>query len=259
MDKEYEIRGIDKILAAVSKEDLARFFGVEQDADFVELITRNLMEYGVPSGLEIAGYETTNYDKDLIRKGMGEYLQGLCDKYINDGKAAVGITYPITDADLTELYFYIDEPVRDEDLHNIYAVKTFLGGVSTFGHTMGKGFYEAHKDEIEKFQNEFIKYRYDESAFDDYIRDCFDRLSGEKVQEENEEYYFDYEREAVEEEKKRMARAEELISQLTGGKSINDVTLQDLEQIKKGLQARQEKVQEAFEEKFGDKKDTQEK
>ena len=56
-----------------------------------------------------------------------------------------------------------------------------------------------------------------------------------------------------------MAKAEELISKLTGGKSIQQVTLQDLEQIKQGLKARQEKVQEAFEEKFGDKKDTKEK
>ncbi|MBO4816554.1 MAG: hypothetical protein J5507_06705 [Clostridia bacterium] len=257
MDKEYEIRGIDKILGAVSKEDLARFFGVEQDADFVALITRNLSEYNVPTGLEIAGYEATNYED--MKKGIDGYLQDLCEKYIRDGKATVGITYPITNADLTELYFYIDEPVSNEDLHNIYAVKTFLGGVSTLGYTMGKGFYEEHKDEIEKFQEEYRKPMYEERDFDEYVRKYFDRLSGKKVEEENQEYYFDYERERAEEEKKRMAKAEELISKLTGGKSIQQVTLQDLEQIKQGLKARQEKVQEAFEEKFGDKKDTKEK
>lgn len=256
MEKSYEIKGIDKIIEKVSKEDLARYFGAEQDANFEALILESLRTHGVPSGLEIAGYEITSYDD--MKKGMDGYLQDLCEKYIKDGKAAIGMNYPINKGDMTELYFYVDEPIKDEALYSILGAKTHLGGVSTLGHTMGKGFYEAHKDEISKFQEEAGKSWDDKRAFDDYVRDYFDRLSGEKVKEDDEsEYYFDWERERAQEEKKRMQGAEQLISKLTGGKSIENVTLQDLEQIKQGLIARQEKVQEAFAERFGTKENEQ--
>ena len=257
MSEKYKIKGIDKILATVSKEDLAKYFETEQDADFVAIITESLKERGVPSGLEIAGYEATNYED--MKKGIDGYLKDLCGKYIKDGKATIGMIYPIINANMSELYFYVDEPVRDKDLYGIFGAKTQLGGVSILGYTMGKGFYEAHKDEIEKFQKEFNKSWNDERAFDDYLRDKFDRLSGKKEPEEREEYYFDWERERAEKEKERMTGVEKLISQLTGGKSIEDVTLQELEQIKQGLIARQQKVQEAFAEKFGTKENEQEK
>lgn len=257
MEKEYKIKGIDKILGTVSKENLARYFQVEQDADFEALITESLKEMGVPNGLEIAGYEARNYED--IKNGMDGYLQELCAKYIEGGKAAIGMNYPLTKENITELYFYIDEPIKDETLSKMWTAKTHLGGVMTLGHTMGKGFYESHKDEISKFQEESSKSWDDQRAFDDYVRDYFDRLSGRKEKEEREDYYFDWERERAQKEKERMVGAEKLISQLTGGKSIEDVTLQDLEQIKQGLIARQEKVQEAFAEKFGTKENQQEK
>ena len=240
MEKEYKIKGIDKIIGAISKEDLARYFETDQNANFEALITESLKTRGVPSGLEVAGYESKNFED--MKKGMDGYLQDLCEKYIKDGKAAIGMNYPITHADMTELYFYVDEPVKDEDLYSILGAKTHLGGVLTLGHIMGKGFYEAHKDEIGKFQEEASKSWYDQRAFEDYVRD-----------------YFDWERERAQKEKERMAGAEQLISKLTGGKSIEDVTLQDLEQIKQGLIARQEKVKEAFAEKFGTKENEQEK
>lgn len=257
MEKEYKIKGIDKIIGAISKEDLARYFETDQNANFEALITESLKTRGVPSGLEVAGYESKNFED--MKKGMDGYLQDLCEKYIKDGKAAIGMNYPITHADMTELYFYVDEPVKDEDLYSILGAKTHLGGVLTLGHIMGKGFYEAHKDEIGKFQEEASKSWDDQRAFEDYVRDYFDRLSGRKEPEEREEYYFDWERERAQKEKERMAGAEQLISKLTGGKSIEDVTLQDLEQIKQGLIARQEKVKEAFAEKFGTKENEQEK
>lgn len=253
MEKTYQIKGINKILETVSKEDLARYFQVEQDADFEKLIIESLRIRGVPSGLEIAGYESRNYE-DLTKKGMDGYLQELCEKYIKDGKAAIGMSYALTKEDITELYFYIDEPIKDETLSEIRLAKTHLGGVMTLDYTMGKGFYEAHKDEISKFQEEASKYWDDQRAFDDYVRDYFDRLSGKKVKEDDErEYHFDWERERAQKEKERMQGAEQLISTLTGGKSIEDVTLQELEQIKQGLIARQEKVKEAFAERFGTK------
>lgn len=258
MKKGYHIKGIDKILATVSKEDLARYFEVEQDADFETIITESLKERGVPSGLEIAGYEAINYEN--IKNSMGGYLEGLSEKYNKDGKGAIGINYPLTEDSITELYFYIDEPIRDEVLGGIVGAKTFLGGVSTINCTMGKKFYEAHRDEISKFQEEYIKGMNDETAFNQYMRDYFDILLGRKgrVKEDDErEYFFDWERERAQKEKERRKNTEQLISILTGGKSIEDVTLQELEQIKQGLETRQEKVREAFAERFAGKEDEQ--
>lgn len=257
MEKEYKIKGIEKITEKISKEDLARFFHAKQNDDFETLITENLKMYEVPSGLEIAGYESRNYED--MKNGMDGYTQELCEKYIKDGKAAIGIGYPIGNKDVEELYFYIDEPIKDETLNNIWMTKIHLGGVSTLGYTMGKGFYEAHKDEISKFQEEYGKSTDQERDFQDYVRDYFDKLSGKKGKEEKEEYYFDWEREHAQKEHERMKGAEQLISKLTGGKSIEEVTLQDLEQIKQGLISRQEKVKEAFAEKFGTKENEQEK
>lgn len=150
MSSEYKIKGISKIIEKVSKEDLARYYGVEQDADFEEIITQSLRKMGVPNGLEVAGYEEANY-ADV--KGIDGYLQDLSTKYIADGKAAIGMIYPITKADMTELYFYIDEPIKSETIGKIWAAKTHLGGVSTLGHTMGKGFYEAPKENLQKQDN----------------------------------------------------------------------------------------------------------
>lgn len=257
MDKEYEIKGIEKIIEKVSKEDLAKYYGVEQDSNFETVINESLKKWGVPNSLEIAGYEETNYED--MKNGMDGYLKDLCEKYIKDGKAAVGIGYPITKADVTELYFYIDEPIKDEALSNMLTGKINLGGVSILGYTMGKGFFEAHKDEISKFEEEASKSWDEQRNIDDYIKDYFDRYSGRKEKEEVEDYYFDWERERAQEEKERMASAEKLISQLTGGKSIEDVTLHDLEQIKQGLIARREKVKEAFSERFGTKENQEEK
>ena len=256
MEKEYQIKGIDKILETVSKEDLARYFEVEQDADFETLITESLKAKGVPNGLEIAGYESRNYED--MEKGLDGYLHELCSKYIEGGKAAIGIDYPLTKGNRTELFFYIDEPIKDDTLSKMWPAQTHLGGVVTLGHTMGKGFYEAHKDEISKFEEESSKFREDERAFDDYVKDYFERLSGEKEEEDEEkEYLFDWERERAQKEKERMLSAEQLISTLTGGKSIRDVTLYDLEQIKQGLIARKEKVEKAFAERFGTKENEQ--
>lgn len=49
MDKKYEIKGIEKIIEKVSKEDLSEYYGVEQDANFEAVITEALkkMEFQV--------------------------------------------------------------------------------------------------------------------------------------------------------------------------------------------------------------------
>ena len=87
MEQKYEIRGIDRILSVVSREDLAETFEVSPDEDFEQIITEDLRDMGIPSGLEVAGYERTNYE-DLI--GGKNRTKELCDKYTNDGKAAIG-------------------------------------------------------------------------------------------------------------------------------------------------------------------------
>ena len=39
MEKKYKIKGIEKILEKVSKEDLGKYYGVDINADFESLIT----------------------------------------------------------------------------------------------------------------------------------------------------------------------------------------------------------------------------
>lgn len=259
MAKEYRIKGIEKILESVSKEDLARYFETEQDADFEELITESLKLHNVPNGLEIAGYENKKYE-DMGPNGYSGYLQELCGKYTKDGKAAIGLNYPITKNDVTELYFYIDEPIEDKDLETIWGVKTHLSGVSTMGLTMGKGFYERYKDEIGRFQEEYGRASDEQRDFTNYVKAYFVKLSGKEQKEDDEkEYIFDWQRKQAQEKRERVQRTEQLISRLTGGKKIGDVSLQELEQIKQGLEERQKKVQLAFAERFGTKENQSEK
>lgn len=239
MEKRYEIRGIDKIIGAVSNEDLARYFKTEPDADFKTLIGEDLKQRGVPSGLEIAGYEERNYSD--MKDEHGEFLHYLFERYIKDGKAAIGITYPITKSDIAELYFYIDEPIKDEELSSILGLETQLASISILGYTMGKGFYERHKDEIDKFQEENGKADKDKKTFDDYVTNYFSRLSGTiPLRGKRSQIEKDY-----------MSSAERLISQLTDGKSMNDVTLQDLENIKQALTIRQARAKHLFAYRFG--------
>lgn len=257
MDKKYEIKGIEKIIEKVGVENLAKYFNVGQDADFIALLTESIKERGVPSGWEVAGYEARSYED--IGYNKDKYWKELCEKYLKEGKAAIGLNYNFTNSDISELYFYIDEPVRDEELYGIGAAKIHLGGVSTMGLTMGKGFYEAHKDEISKFQEEYGKTADQEKDFQDYVKKYFDRLSGRSREEEEENYTFDWQRERAQKEKERMAGAESLISQLTNGKSIENVTLQELEIIKQGLIDRREKAKAVFIERFGAKDTEQDK
>lgn len=235
MEKEYKIKGIDKIIKAICKEDLARFFfQKEKDVDYEVLITECLKGYKIPNGMEIAGYETI----DL--KDRTTYFNKICEKYLKDGKGLIVINFPITKNGLTELYFYIDEPIKNEVLNSIIGIKTHFGDVSTLGYTMGKGFYENHKDELIKFKEEFGKTIDETNQFDYYEREYFNRLSQVRLKENECDYL----------QKQHMAGAEMLIAELTGRKSITDITLQELEQVKQALIARNKKVKQAFSERF---------
>lgn len=257
MKTEYRIGGISKILEKVSKEQLAQYYEVEPTADFEALILEELKERKVPNGMEIAGYETRTMQEVL--NARTSYVEEIAQKYTQEGKAVVGMPYtvaemgnrePESDFSMSEealnqisraeLYFYIDTPIKDEEAWGMYCAKIHIGGVSTLGYTMGRSFYETHKDEIEKLQEEYRKPMSEQRIFENSVQDYFDKLTG---------------RRKIERTSKEDA---EIIAQITGGRAMESLSLKELEQIKQGLIARQEKVKEAFAQRFGKMQEEQE-
>lgn len=253
MDTQYNIKGIEKIIESASKEDLAKYYEVDVNSDFAPLILDELQSRGVPNGMEIAGYETKNIEEIALNGGYSAYSSELCKKYTSNGKAAIGVSHSFNDNldEKSYIIFNIDAPISDKELSNIGGLKMYLGGYSTLGYTMGHDFYEAHKDEIKQYQDEYGQAFDDSRNFSSYLRERFDVLSGRKEQRKEPETYFsDWERQRAEEEKAQRSKTEQLISTLTGGKTIDQVSLSDLQTIKDALEGRQKQVEQKFSEKF---------
>lgn len=252
METQYNIKGIEKIIESASKEDLAKYYGVDANSDFAPLILDELQSRGVPNGMEIAGYESKSIEEIAQNGGYSVYYDELSQKYLTNGKAAIGVSHPIKGlGEESYILLYIDEPINTKELYNVIGVIMHLGGCSTLGYTMGHSFYEAHKDEIKQYQDEYGQAFDDNHNFTSYIRERFDVLSGRKEQrKEPETYSFDWERQKAEEKKAQRSRTEQLISTLTGGKTIDQVSLSDLQTIKDALEGRQKQVEQKFSEKF---------
>lgn len=137
MNEKYEIKGIEKIIEKVGKKQLAEYYQVGEDADFKSLIMESLEYRKVPNGLEIASYETINYEDEYKLAGNSKYnMEELYEKIAEEeGKALVGINFNIAGQELSDLYFYIDKPIKTELLQQMNANK-FIGGASVHGYTM---------------------------------------------------------------------------------------------------------------------------
>lgn len=139
MKKEYEIKGIEKIIEKVGKEQLAKYYEVEQDADFKELITETLRQIGVPNGLEIATYEVGSME-EIYKGGYSSYADRVYEKCCKDNeKGLEGINFNITGniGDVTDLFFYIDEPIKQEEIENM-SPKISIGGVQVSNYRIRK-------------------------------------------------------------------------------------------------------------------------
>lgn len=135
MEKEYEIKGIEKIIEKVGKEQLAKYYEVEENADFKSIITEELRQIGVPNGLEIAtygyGYRSEVYKDD--------YNNRICQYCKDTGKALEEI-YFCTNNDINylgELFFYIDEPINEKELKKMRSIQS-IGGAFVCGYRMRK-------------------------------------------------------------------------------------------------------------------------
>lgn len=139
MSKEYEIKGIEKILEKVTKEQLAKYYEVEQDADFISIITKSLKERGVPNGLEIATYEVGDIE-EIYKSGYSSYQDRVYEKCCqNNEKALVGINLPIkmNIGEVSDLFFYIDEPIKKEEIEEM-SPRIFIGGAHVSNYIMRK-------------------------------------------------------------------------------------------------------------------------
>lgn len=137
MSKEYEIKGIEKILEKVKKEQLAKYYGVEQDADFISIITETLKKRGVPNGLEIATYEVGSVE-EIYKGDYRSYTNSIYEKYCKDnGKALEGINFNITGeiGGIQDLFFYIDEPIKEEEIEEM-SPKISIGGACVSNYRM---------------------------------------------------------------------------------------------------------------------------
>ena len=136
MNEKYEIKGIEKIVEKVGKKQLAKYYQVREDADFENYIMKSLKDSKVPNGLEIATYETMSYEDIYKLGGIDKYIEDLYKNYAKEeGKALVGINFNIEGQEITDLYFYIDKPIKTEILQQMGSNK-LIGGVSVHGYTM---------------------------------------------------------------------------------------------------------------------------
>ncbi|MCL2354412.1 MAG: hypothetical protein FWC68_00680 [Oscillospiraceae bacterium] len=134
MKEEYKIAGIEKIIEKVGKKDLARFYGTDENADFVQIITQSLRERGVPNGLAVAEYHVAKQEERFSKEKTNEMV-----RYSEEsGKALIEVSMSFGAEGIEKLYLEIDEPIRSEDVQSIQFIKMYIGGVQTLDHIMRK-------------------------------------------------------------------------------------------------------------------------
>ena len=175
MKKQYTIRGIQKILEKVSKEDLAKYYGVDVKADFESLIAKSFQAKGIPNHSEIGLYVnlTAEECRKRTQEGMSVKPQDIAAEFYHQDerkRAMYGMDYNIFDVMdekspvFSVVYFLVDEPIKETELADS-AVRYHVGGYHYNGLIMGKHFYEEHKEEFSKYE----KSRGNIQAVDNYI------------------------------------------------------------------------------------------
>lgn len=260
MEQKYSIKGIEKIINKAGKERLAKYYGVDIDADFESIITNDLKKRSIPNGLEVALYfsiEPNEYNKEIKeRKHIPDSQNAALEVYEQDGKqrAMFGFSYmgdiPKYDENdrsiMTSgtwgniLYFFVDEPINIKEVsYSTYSV----GGVQFDGLIMGNAYYEAHKAELEDAYPDTNKI----DAVDRYVENFMlefenvDTLRGYASRQEYEE---------TEEIRAEKAKNEKIILELTGKSSIDELSLKDFILLKRKLEKERDDLKQKFEEKF---------
>ncbi len=254
MEKEYKIKGIEKILEKVSKEKLAKYYGVDINSDFEEVITQTFKEQGIPNNSEIGIYvkiTKEEFDKSVEEGKKLPNSQEIASEFYNNDerkRAMYGINYGIDIEDFeSEIYFVVDEPIKASALENMLIHPNHcLGGYDYNGLLMGSKFYEEHKDEFEKFKPN----KNNIEAVDKYIENFMNEF---KDLEFTGGYGPRPKYEETEEIRTQKAKSEDIILKLTGKESIEEMSLRDFINLKRSLEKEEKDLQREFEEKFAGK------
>lgn len=262
MEKEYKIKGIEKILEKVDKKDLVKYYGIDNDNDIEKAITQSFQSMGIPNNSEIGIYVTlTKKEYDKRRKeGKSTSAQDIASEfYENDERkrAMYGINYDVKNNQIdiddsntfdgireNVLYFVIDKPIKASAIENILGVHYFVGGCNYHNLIMGTAFYEEHKDELDQYS---INNDEKLEAVDKYI---------ENFMNEYEDVEFTGgcgprpKYEETDEIKMEKANNEKIILNLTGKNSIDEVSLRDFINLKRRLEKEQKELKETFAKKF---------
>lgn len=263
MEEKYSIKGIEKIINKKGKEKLAKYYEVDIDADFESIITEDFKKHNIPNGLEVAYYFSVTpeeFNKSIEdKKGIpnGQEIASEIYEQDTDKRAMFGFNYMQEvekyDGSILKsgnygniLYFFVDEPIKEENIGDyMYAPQYYIGGVRDSGLLMGRGYYEAHKDEIEKAHSDKNKEKID--AIDNYIEDFMKRFK-------NEEFLGGYgprgKYEETDEIKRQNRESEKIILELTGKSSIDELSLNDFIQLRRNLEKKEQELQKEFEDKF---------
>lgn len=262
MEQKYRIKGIEKILEKLSKEDLARFYKTDVNADFEKILAEYFKSMGIPNNSEIALYVALSpeeYNKRIEEGETTDHQKIASEFYENDERkrALYGISYGLIipkfdekHQKLTEgnygnmIYFGIDEPIAGSDLAKIFpSPRYFSGGVQYHSLMMGAKYFEEHEEELRKA----LPGRDKMEAVNSYIENFVNEFK-------NMEYTGGYgpRPEYKETDKIRQAKQEneKIILQLTGKSSIDELSLKDFIQLKRRLEQEENDSRKAFEEKF---------
>lgn len=252
-EQEYKIKGVEKILEKISKEDLAKFYGVDVNADFESLITKSFQSRGIPNNSEIGLFIflTEKDIEDRTQKGLKSNPQELAmDFHENDERkrGMYGVNYNIYDLlddkhpTFSLAYFLVDKPIKASVLENVGS-KNLVGATLYNGLIMGQGFYEEHKEELLKYTPS----RENMEAVDKYINNFINEFN-------DVEFMGGYgprpKYQDTDEKREEKAKNEKTILELTGKESIDELSLKDFITLKRRLEEEQKQLQRAFEEKF---------
>lgn len=256
MGQKYRINGIEKILEKVSKEDLAKYYGVDINADFESLITNSFEEMGIPNNAEIGLYVSLTKDECSERneKGLPADPQKIATEFHEQDerkRALYGVNYDINNVHdfFDEKYpiysivnFLIDEPIKETSLKNA-PVQYYVGGYFYNGLIMGKKFYEEHEEELSKYKPSEDNIKAVNSYIDNFMNEF-----------ENVEFRGGYgpkpRYQETNEIKEKKRKNEEVILELTGKDRIEELSLRDFITLKRKLEEEQKILQKDFEERF---------
>ena len=259
MEEEYKIKGIEKILEKVDNEQLARFYEVDIDSNFEEVITEDFKERVIPNNSEIELYSTITENEAMkrIKEGKEATAISIASEFYEEDerkRALYGINYPArgkgTLGDV--LFFAVDEPIRESIISN-YRVSAnyFCGGHSFDGLLMGDKFYEEHEGELKRNHKSSKENRKSMKIIDEYVENFMNEY-------ENVETIYGYgpkgDYKETDEIRAKKEKAEKLILELTGKTEMKDVSLREFIKLKRSLEEKQRELKESFTEKYAGKK-----